>query len=289
MFAKDLLQAGVAALAAAQVDNAPLDARLLLEHALGMSREQLLVDMEREINNDEQARYEAMIVRRATREPVSHILGKREFWGMEFSVSSATLDPRPDSETLIEAALARMPDRHKFLNILDLGTGTGCLLLSLLKELPNASGTGVDMSEDALKIAKNNALELGLQGRATFMQSNWCDHIEQKFDIIISNPPYIPTKTIDSLAPEVAHFEPKLALDGGEDGLDCYRELFASLPKIMAHDSFAVFEIGMDQQVPLATIIAQHGLQLADMKKDLSGIIRCLIVTHPLIKDEGHS
>ena len=155
------------------------------------------------LSPEEEALYHGLVAQRVERKPVAQLIGRREFWGMEFKVSSATLDPRPDSETLIESVLEHIKDRTAAIKILDLGTGSGCLLLALLNELPNARGTGVDKSVEALKVAQTNADMLGLSGRASFVQSNWWEKVEEMFDLIISNPPYIPSDTISTLAPEV--------------------------------------------------------------------------------------
>lgn len=280
MTAQEALREGVAALQRARIESASLDARLLLEHALGIGREQLLFRMNDVLTGAQQSRYRELIAARAERRPVAQIVGRREFWGMEFKVTEDTLDPRPDSETLIEAVLERLPQRGAKLSILDLGAGTGCLLLALLKELPGARGLGVDASDAALAVAKENARNLGLDARAEFAPSRWFENVEGNFDVIISNPPYIPRGDIAALAPEVSRFEPKLALDGGNDGLDAYRAILAALPAFLASGGFAVLEIGMGQEKDVEKIAAVGGLRAAGMKNDLSGITRCLIINH---------
>lgn len=280
---KEALRAGVLKLQQAKIESASLDARILLEHALELSREQLLFQMEQSIGAEQYAKYQSLIARRADRRPVAQLIGRREFFGHEFIVSEATLDPRPDSETIVEAVLARLNDRAKPYDILDLGTGTGCLLLSLLKALPAARGTGADISPAALSVAKENTLRLGLQARTTFVTSHWCGEVEGRFDVIVANPPYIPSRTIELLSPEVARFEPKLALDGGEDGLDAYRAL---LPKLSSHlkpDGFAAFEIGAGQEEDLRKIVAGCQLSVAGVEKDLNGIARCVIVENGVL------
>lgn len=276
---REALRYAVLRLQQEKIESASLDARLLLEHVLRLSREQLLLAMEDVLTQEQEARYYALISARVQRQPVSQLLGKREFWGMEFKVTTDTLDPRPDSETVIEEVLFRLPDRQKPYKILDLGTGTGCLLLSLLKELPNATAIGVDISEAAINVAKENTLCFGMQSRVAFLTSDWCEKLAGQFDIIVANPPYIPSRSIESLAPEVAKHEPRLALDGGEDGLECYRKIMAALPKLLAPGGFAVFEIGVGQHQALAEIATKQGLTLAGMKQDLSGIIRCVVIT----------
>jgi release factor glutamine methyltransferase len=277
--AKVALREGAMELQRAHIASASLDARLLLEHVLDIAREELLMRLDEPLPAQQYDAYRQLCTRRAARQPVAQLIGRREFWGTDFKVTPATLDPRPDSETLIEAVLARAADRSASLTILDLGTGTGCLLLTLLNALPNATGTGVDISSEALAVASENALRLGLQARTTFMASRWCDQVEGRFDIIVANPPYIPSNMIDTLAPEVARYEPRLALDGGEDGLDAYRAILEVLPDRLASGGVAAFEIGVGQQQALETMIADCGLQVAGVKRDLNDIPRCILMT----------
>jgi len=269
-----------------------LDARLLLQHSLDVSREQLLASVIK-LTQPQQDHYRRLIEKRAARQPVSQLIGKREFWGMSFKVTAATLDPRPDSETLIEAVLGSvdggrwtvngkknvpLTTRHSPLTILDLGTGTGCLLLALLKELPGARGVGVDVSDEALAVARENAAKLGLAERAEFIASNWGEKAEGTFDIIVANPPYIKTAAIAGLAPEVAKYEPKLALDGGEDGLDCYRAIAAQLPNLLADNGLAAVEIGEGQEKEVRKIVARGSWLVIRVKKDLADIPRCILL-----------
>jgi release factor glutamine methyltransferase len=276
--AKEALRWAVMKLQQEHIESASLDARILLEYVLGVNREQLLFSLELPITTEQYDRFAALVAKRAKRQPVSKIISRREFWGINFAVNENTLDPRPDSETLIECVLERVENRDDALRILDLGTGTGCLLLSLLSELPAATGIGIDASEGALLVAKENAVTLGFTGRTDFMLGDWCSRLEGKFDIIISNPPYIPTEVISTLEPEVAEFDPMLALDGGADGLNCYRKIMKQLSNILAKDGFAAFEIGIGQQNDLAAIANENGMEIAGSKNDLSGIARCLII-----------
>jgi release factor glutamine methyltransferase len=263
----------------AHVENASLDARVLLEHVLGISREQLLMGMSNMLTEQQEADYRQLVTRRAERRPIAQVLGYREFWGMEFAVTESTLTPRPDSETIIETILERTADHSAPLRIADLGTGTGCLLLSLLRELPSATGVGVDMCPRALAVAQENASNLLLAGRAQFVHSNWFAEVDGKFDIIVSNPPYIPSDSIDSLAPEVAQFEPRLALDGGADGLECYRSLLKIVPQKLNANGFLALEIGAGQHKAIEQIAKDSGLRLLATKKDLGGIVRALIIS----------
>ena len=278
---RSVLYSGAIELQRAHIGTASLDARILLQHVLRINREDLLADDARKLDLEQYAAYQQLIEQRLKRKPVSQLIGKREFFGREFLVTENTLDPRADSETLIEAVLARYPDRKKRLRIADLGTGTGCLLLTLLAEYNDASGVGIDASELALQVAHSNAETLGLKDRVSFLQSYWCEKIEdfgEKFDIVIANPPYIATGDIESLELEVSRYEPRLALDGGVDGMDCYREIFPQLTHILKPEGCAVFEIGMGQENDVVEIAGRSSLQVIGMKQDLSGITRCVLI-----------
>ena len=267
-------------LAGAGIDDARREARLLLAEATGLGGAAIIAHPERALSDDQAARLEALLRRREAREPLSRILGWREFWSLRFALGRETLDPRPDSETLIEAALAAI-DRNRALSVLDLGTGTGCLLLAFLSEAPNARGLGIDLSNAALAVAEGNAQSLGLGGRARFRQSDWGLGLDERFDLILCNPPYIPAGTVESLAPEVAVFDPPLALAGGEDGLDAYRRLSDELPRLLSPGGLAIIEIGAGQAEAVTAILAAHGLELRGSRADLAGITRCLLLGAP--------
>ncbi len=271
------LEDAVRRLDTAGVTGAPRDARLLLEHVTGAGPGLMATDPGRRLTGGETARLEELVRRRQRREPMSHLLGRREFWSLEFSVTADTLDPRPDSETLIEAALAAVADHGARLEILDLGAGTGCLLLALLSELPAARGLGIDISEAALDVARLNAAALALAGRAEFRHGDWGAALERRFDIIVANPPYIRRGDIAGLQPEIARFEPRLALDGGPDGLDAYRILAIDIGRLLAPGGFAVIEIGEGQDIEITDIFLQLGLEIRNAKDDLNGIRRCLV------------
>ncbi len=195
---------------------------------------------------------------------------------MDFLLSSATLDPRPDSETVVEAVLA-LCDRNSFVRIIDLGTGSGCLLLSVLHELKNATGIGVDISKEAVLTATENAKRLGLLDRAKFIVGNWIDGIDGKFDLVISNPPYIPHADIANLEPEVVKFDPLTALDGGDDGLSAFRIIAAGLTKILKPGGRAVLEVGYGQAKAVADIFQSAGLKPLGARKDLGGVERVVV------------
>ena len=269
------LREATAKLAASGIDSARLDARLLLGAALGVDGTWLFNHADDILGNEEG--FAALIERRLNREPVSLILGHREFWSLDFTVTRDTLAPRPDSETLIEAVLAELPDRGRALSLLDLGVGTGCLLLSLLSELPQARGVGVDLDPATLAVARGNAERLGLAARSEFLLSDWWEGVSGRFDVVLSNPPYIPTADIAGLDPEVAKFEPLGALDGGADGLDCYRLLAAGAGRFLAEDGVIAFEVGAGQATAVAALLTDAGFDLRGVRRDLAGIERCVV------------
>jgi release factor glutamine methyltransferase len=261
----------------AGVGEARLDARLLVAHATENETATIFGFPERPIENQQVLLLEASLQRRIAREPMAYILKTREFWSLPFIVSSDTLVPRPDSETLIEAVLEHIPETRRNLSILDLGTGSGCLLLSLLSKFSNAIGIGVDASEAALDIAKQNAAALGLEERATFVVSDWTEKVEDQFDIVIANPPYIPSSDIPNLEADVAQYEPLSALDGGANGLDSYRKILRQLPKVLTDDASIFLESGAGQASAVSEMVREIGFQHIETKKDLAGIERCVI------------
>lgn len=265
-------------LTAAGIDQPRLDARILLAHALGMPGNGLYGQEEQDIGVTVRDDFETAISRRLNREPVSRIIGSRGFWSLDLELTAAALDPRPDSETLIEAVLAHAGPRETPIRVLDLGTGTGCLLLSVLAEYPEATGLGIDISPDCVSLAIRNAAANGLAERASFQIGHWDEGLHTIFDVIMCNPPYIPTATIADLAPEVRDHEPRGALDGGPDGLDCYRELAARFPRRLAENGHIFLEIGHDQHADVTRIMAENALVTATVRQDLGGRDRCLII-----------
>ena len=269
-----LIDVGAAVLRSAGIDNPRLEARLLLGHTLNLPVAALLRDPHLPADP---APYFALVTRRAAREPLAYILGHREFWSLRFVVSPATLIPRPESETLIEAALAAFTHRAPPRCVLDLGTGTGCLLLSALHEFPASFGVGVDRSPGAAALAAANAKALGLAGRAAFLCADWAAPLAAGFDLILCNPPYVPTCDIDGLMPEVAGHEPASALDGGADGLAAYRRLVPLLPRLLQPGGVAVLELGIGQAPPVAAL-AREAAMVATTRPDLAGIARALVL-----------
>ncbi|MDE2320118.1 MAG: peptide chain release factor N(5)-glutamine methyltransferase [Rhodospirillales bacterium] len=253
----------------AGIEEPRREARLLLAFALGTNAAGLLArDMV-----DPRAYAEAL-ARRAAREPLAYITGHKEFWGLDFLTSPDTLIPRPDTETLVEAVLASgLAPR----TILDLGTGTGCLLLACLHEFPAAFGIGVDLNPQAARLARWNAQRLGLGNRAAFLAGGWANSLEHKFDLVLSNPPYIKSADVAGLMPEVAAYEPALALDGGTDGLSAYAAIFADLPRILTPGGVAVLELGASQAKSVSKLARKAKLDYS-INNDLSGTERVIVL-----------
>ena len=272
-----LLADAATRLRAAGVESPRREARLLLAYVLGVGVLDIVAGKVQETNEGTRVRFEIALRRRVAREPLAYIVGRREFWSLDFEVAAAVLIPRPESEILVEEALRRFPDRNAVLRVADLGTGSGCLLLAFLSERPLARGVGVDMSQKALEVAARNAQGLGMTDRAQFVQSDWHGKILGTFDAIFVNPPYIPTGSIAGLAPEVAHFEPPCALDGGPDGLDAYRALAPGLAAQLSQDGCAFLEIGQGQGAAVEVILLQNGFSVLGTVCDLAGIPRCLV------------
>jgi release factor glutamine methyltransferase len=266
-----------AALRGAGIDTPELDARALLCHAAALSHEAYIAKAGDRLAPAALARLDRSIARRLEREPVSRIIGTREFYGRSFAVAPQALDPRPDTETLVDAALAlvrRNGWRDRNLRVLDLGTGTGCILVTLLAELPNAVGIGTDRSQAALGLAAANATRLGVASRAAFVAADWLDGIGGEFDLVVSNPPYLATGEIAGLAPEVAAYDPKLALDGGPDGLDAYARIAAGAPAVLTEGGRLLVEIGASQAAQVSAMFRAAGLELDRdhaIARDLAG------------------
>lgn len=264
-------------LAAAGIDNAQLDARVLLQEVLGLTPAALITAAEQPLTADQHAAFTAAVARRAAREPIAYITGHREFWSLDFQVRPGVLIPRPDSETVVESALALLP-ADKPAHVLDLGTGSGCLLLAVLSERPAASGLGIDASPVAAATARANASALGLADRAEFIVGDWATAVAATFDLVLCNPPYIPAGDIPELMPEVARHEPAGALDGGAQGLDAYTGLLPDLPRLLAPGGHAVVEFGAGQADSVAALAAAAGLASAPPAKDLAGHDRCMVL-----------
>lgn len=273
------------ALTAAGIDNVRLEARLLVSKAAGLTIEQLISRGHEPAPAQVVADLRALTARRVQREPLAYILGEREFWGLTFKVSPAVLVPRPESETLVEAALALLPERHRPLRILDLGVGSGCLLLTLLREFPQSTGVGVDASPEALAVARANASNLGVADRVRLVQADWRERgwhgaLGGPVDLLVSNPPYIESAAIARLMPEVACFEPRLAVDGGADGLGAYRSIAGVAPRLVTAGGLALLEAGQGQAVVIQSLLSAAGFHALPSRKDLSGIDRIVVAKH---------
>lgn len=256
------------------IENPLREIRLLLGFATDKSYEQIFFHKEFFLTSEQQAKFEDAVKRRINHEPLSKIMGNREFWGLNFKVTKDTLDPRPDSEVMIEAVLKQLPDKKAALRCLDLGTGTGCLLLSILSEYPNASGVGIDIGENALNVAYENAVNLKLNDRSIFILSSWAEKIDGVFDLIISNPPYIDFD--EKLEKNVRDYDPHLALFAGTDGLTAYRDIFSQIARLCYPQTKVFMEIGQGQKEAVIAIALKNGFFFKNSYKDLTGIERVL-------------
>jgi len=266
--------------AGAGIDSAALDARLIIGHALSLDHTGLTSAGARALSDAERDAITRLATRRMQGEPVARIIGVKEFWGLPLALSAATLVPRPDTETIVEAALAAIgPARkHEPLRVADLGTGTGAILLALLHEWPNATGLGTDIDPLAIDTARSNAQAVGLAARAQFRLADFSDDLNETFDVVVSNPPYIPTRDIDALDREVRDFDPRRALDGGSDGLDAYRAIAGRVPLLLNSGGVLIVEIGIGQAADVEAIFTAGGrLEVASVRPDLGGVPRAVV------------
>ena len=280
-----------ARLAASGIDSAALEARILTGAVLGLDLTGLIARGLRQLNEDDAARLDAFAQRRLAGEPLARILGTKEFWGLPLKLSADTLVPRADTETVVEAALDVLRAEGRMqaaLRIADLGTGSGAILLALLTELPAATGVGTDLSAAALDTARTNALSLGLGTRAQFLVSDYGDGLSGPFDLIVSNPPYIRSADIATLAPEVRDHDPHLALDGGRDGLDAYRRISPKAVPLLAAGGLLVLEIGQGQDSAVSRLMTAAGFTvMAEARVDLAGIVRAVVARKIALRKPG--
>jgi release factor glutamine methyltransferase len=267
----EALRDGARALAAGGIADAGREARLLMRWAAGLDANALTIRAGETLSPEARARFAEGVRRRAARAPLSHVTGARVFWGRSFAVTPDVLDPRPETEILVAWALERGPARR----VLDLGVGSGCILLTLLAEWPEARGVGVDASEAALAVAARNAAALGVETRAEFARGDWLSGVSGRFDLIVANPPYLASAEMAALAPEVLA-EPRAALDGGADGLDAYRAIAADLRRALAPDGAAIFEIGPTQADAVQALMAAEGLCEVARLEDFDNRVRCV-------------
>jgi release factor glutamine methyltransferase len=269
-----LYRNAVAVLREAGAESPALDVRVLLAHALGVDGGELIALSDKSVSIDVRVKFKTLLKRRVNGEPVARILGTKEFWSREFSLSPGTLVPRPETETLVDAALEAKPDKNAALRMLDLGTGSGILIAALLLEYPKAFGVGVERDAEAAGTARSNLAVLGIAHRARIVCGDWASAIATHFDLVVSNPPYIASGDIGRLPVEVRLHDPLQALDGGRDGLESYREIILELPRLLAPDGVAILELGAGQE-PAVADLARHA-QLT-----VNGPARCDLSGHP--------
>lgn len=280
---REALIAGQNLLKQVALPTAALDARLLLEHTLALKREALIAcEISRMLTQEEWQRYEQLLLRRHNKEPVAQLLGEKEFWGMSFKVTEDTLTPRPDTEILIETVLELLSNKEKPYKFLELGVGTGCIILTLLHLFPQAKAVGVDLSKEALSVTWQNAQKLALEKNLSLTLQYWALQIEDQFDLVITNPPYISSNEMEKLPREVLHYDPWLALCGGKDGLESYHYIARSLPKLLKKDGLAILECGMNQEKSLSLLLAFYGIETLAIVEDYAGIKRCLVACKTL-------
>lgn len=279
-----LIAEGAAVLAAAEIEEPRRESRLILAHVLRAAPGDLLLEPIRPVGQEDAERFRTLVARRARHEPFAYLAGRREFWSLDLDVAPGVLIPRPETELVVETALEPLAGvgRNVAWSILDFGTGTGAILIALLTELPFAQGLGVDVSLEALEIARANSARFGLGDRARFGRSSWWSHVPpQEFDLIVSNPPYIPTRDIPALDPEVRNFEPHLALDGGPDGLGAFRAISSVLATRLTPGGRIVVEVGQGQADDVASIFLRSGLEKTAILPDLAGIPRVVTASAP--------
>ncbi|OHC80210.1 MAG: protein-(glutamine-N5) methyltransferase, release factor-specific [Rhodospirillales bacterium RIFCSPLOWO2_12_FULL_67_15] len=278
-------------LAAAGIEDAPSEARRLAELALRAGPAEVFARRPSPLAPEEDAAFSRLLARRAVRVPFARLAGEREFWSLSFRLVAATLVPRPETETLIEAALGHLSERGAGWRVLDLGTGSGCLLLALLSELPRASGLGVDANRAALDCARGNAARLGMAARTDWRQGDWAAGLEGPFDVVLANPPYVAEREWETLQPEVREHDPRPALVAGADGLAAYRRILPELPRLLARGpsfarrsglreggGFACLEIGAGQAEAVGLLAAEAGLRVVEIRRDLAEIERCVVL-----------
>ena len=257
--------------------DAAFDAEVLARHALGWDRAALVARGREPAPDGFVERYDALVARRVTREPVAHLVGTREFWGLEFEVTADVLVPRPETELIVEEALA-FARSHACRTVIDVGTGSGCIAISIARELPEVHGVAVDASEAALAVARRNAARLGVSDRITFTRSDLFENVRLTADLIVSNPPYVPKADEHELQPEVVHFEPHAALFGGDDGLTIVRRLLADARAHLAPQGRLIVEFGLGQEVAVRTAAADAGWEVVRVRSDLQGIPRSIVL-----------
>ena len=274
----ELLNSGSKTLKQNKIETHQLDSELVLSSLLKTQRENLLINLNEEVSKNTVNNFEKLISRRANKEPLAYIFQKKEFWSKDFSVDRSTLIPRPETELLCESVIKIF--KNKNLNILDMGTGTGCIILSILSEIKGAKGIGIDISKKAIKVAKNNSNKLGLKKRIKFVNKSLEDFYGYKFDLIVSNPPYIKTCDIKNLSDDVKKFEPKIALDGGKEGLDVIKKVIYKSKSILKRLGMLALEIGYGQYYKVSKILKEQNFKEELLVKDYKNNIRCILARY---------
>ena len=270
------------------ISNARHVAQILLRNCLDLDREAVLRNPKQSVQSGSVDKFYRAVSRRCRHEPVSRIIGFREFWSLPFKVTSAVLDPRPDSETVVAAALDFSENRKsESLRVLDLGTGTGCLAMAFLSERHNATAIATDISAEALSIARRNAVTLGFAQRCSFVSAHWCAGISDRFDVVLANPPYIPTAVIPTLEASVYRYDPHVAIDGGVDGGACYQQLIPLLSKVLRKGARVFLEIGLEQSELVTNILRANMLSVIEIREDLAGNARCIVAEAETDKKNG--
>ena len=272
-----LINSGSLKLKNNNINSYRIDSEILLAKILNKKREELLINLDKKVSSKTIKNFNKLINRRSLKEPIAYILKEKEFWSKKFFVDKNTLIPRPETELLVEKIVNIF--KNKNIHILDIGTGTGCILLSILSELKNATGTGVDISQKAIRIANKNSLKHKLSGRAKFLRMSLTEIYGNKFDLIVSNPPYIKKKDIKNLEDDIKKFEPKLALDGGNDGLDLIKKVIYKSKRILKIKGMLALEIGNEQHYKVSTILRNNKFKTRFLVKDYRNNIRCILST----------
>ena len=259
------------------IQSHKLDSELLLSKVLKKTREELIINQNQKVNKDKIYNFNKLIKRRSLKEPIAYILNKKEFWSKEFKVNKHVLVPRPETELMVEIIIKTLKNNRKKMNMLDIGTGTGCILISILSELELCTGVGIDISKEAITLAKKNALKHKLNKRVKFYTRSVDDSFNQKYDLIVSNPPYIKRNEIINLQDDIKKFEPKLALDGGNDGLDVIKKVIYKSKKNLKIDGMLALEIGNEQYKQVSKILKKNGFKTKHLVKDYQKNIRCIL------------
>lgn len=274
----EVIKTGSELLKEKNISSHVLDTELLLSKSLNKSREELLINLDQNINKRELTNFNKYLIRRSNKEPIAYLLGEKEFWSKKFFVNKDTLIPRPETELLVEKLVTIY--KEKKITILDIGTGTGCIIASLLSELKNSSGTAVDISREAILVAKKNACKFKLSGRIKFLHKPFEELYGKKFDLIVSNPPYIKRMEIKNLSDDIKKFEPRMALDGGNDGLDLIKKVIYKSREILKINGTLALEIGDEQIKKVSKILIDNKFRIKCVIKDYENNVRCVLAEY---------